>query len=258
MRIKLSFFLYLLGFLAGNAFAQGNRPLPKLDKTLSVVVHIVLDEMGNTKVLESDIQAAFDLLNTNFEKIALSFEICAFDSVPNFQYDSLLFDEEKNELSIKYDVKNRINMYFIDADEEKPSVCGKATLNGINNPGAIWMLKRCIDPGNNTMSHEVGHFLGLEHTFTNPNSQLVNNANCATTGDEICDTPADPYVDGEPIGEYIKNCRFISEKKDANGDFYDPLMSNIMSYYVGCTCDFTNDQYRKMAKNYLNSIPNNW
>ena len=40
---------------------------------------------------------------------------------------------------------------------------------------------------NRTITHEVGHFLGLNHPFENTFS--CSESNCNTQGDEICDTP---------------------------------------------------------------------
>lgn len=42
---------------------------------------------------------------------------------------------------------------------------------------------------NRTLTHEVGHFLGLYHTF-NSTTSCSAEMNCATQGDRVCDTPA--------------------------------------------------------------------
>jgi hypothetical protein len=41
---------------------------------------------------------------------------------------------------------------------------------------------------NRTLTHEVGHYLGLYHTF-NSTSSCTGESNCATQGDRVCDTP---------------------------------------------------------------------
>ena len=41
---------------------------------------------------------------------------------------------------------------------------------------------------NRTLTHEVGHYLGLYHTF-NSTSSCSGETNCATQGDRVCDTP---------------------------------------------------------------------
>jgi PKD repeat protein len=41
---------------------------------------------------------------------------------------------------------------------------------------------------NRTLTHEVGHYLGLYHTF-NSTSSCTGETNCSTQGDRVCDTP---------------------------------------------------------------------
>ncbi len=41
---------------------------------------------------------------------------------------------------------------------------------------------------NRTLTHEVGHYLGLYHTF-NSTTSCSGETNCATQGDRVCDTP---------------------------------------------------------------------
>jgi len=41
---------------------------------------------------------------------------------------------------------------------------------------------------NRTLTHEVGHYLGLYHTF-NSTSSCTGETNCTTQGDRVCDTP---------------------------------------------------------------------
>ncbi len=57
--------------------------------------------------------------------------------------------------------------------------------------GTVGELKTYTDL-NRTITHEVGHSLGLYHTFynTNSTSQCLNETNCNTQGDQVCDTPS--------------------------------------------------------------------
>jgi hypothetical protein len=143
-----------------------------------------------------------------------------------------------------------------------PGKAGFATLGGIADSSklgcGIVIKKSSTDP--RTLTHEMGHFFGLLHTFEGPSGgqtlELANGSNCSITGDLICDTPADPYIDPELVSTYVDNgvnCRFISMKKDANGQYYDPLVGNIMSYYSPCSCGFTDQQYIRMATVYLSN-----
>jgi len=109
-----------------------------------------------------------------------------------------------------------------------------------------------------TLTHEMGHMFGLLHTFEGNGIELVNGSNCETEGDLICDTPADPFVEGDDMSLYIgEDCEFISIKLDSNFQYYQPDVGNIMSYYP-CSCGFTRGQYLKMAETFLNSDPKMW
>ena len=101
------------------------------------------------------------------------------------------------------------------------------------------------------VTHEMGHFFGLYHTFeTQFGQELANGSNCITAGDLICDTPADPGASNTAPPD----CQLLPYTQDINGDWYVPHIGNIMSYYSDdCTCGFTTQQYNKMASNYLNS-----
>lgn len=105
-----------------------------------------------------------------------------------------------------------------------------------------------------TLTHEMGHYWGLEHTFAGP--ELANGSDCTTAGDAICDTPADPYM-GPPLDQYLTDCIFTGMMQDPNGDWFDPDVGNIMSYYSGCRCHFSYQQYERMAQTYLNG-PGMW
>jgi hypothetical protein len=148
-------------------------------------------------------------------------------------------------------------MYFVEIlEKDNVQICGLASLGGVDftfQQKAVWIGKNCADVG--TIAHELGHYFSLDHPFANPGTELVNESNCATAGDQVCDTPADPYVYGQAISNYIDaNCLFTYTGKDANGSYYDPDVSNIMSYYSPCIClKFTHDQYEKMAQYYLSN-----
>ncbi|MCE3279265.1 MAG: hypothetical protein K0S44_1456 [Bacteroidetes bacterium] len=240
--------------------AQTQERLPCIDKTFSIVVHIVMDNSPAAGITEAQILENVDSLNKRFLPICVSFEVCEFRYIHNSLYN-IIKDENWEEMQILYNVKNRINLYYVE-DIQAPvaGACGFAGLGCITNLNAegvvIKKLASCVGSTSKTLAHEMGHYFGLEHTFEGSGTELVNGANCLTAGDQICDTPSDPFVVGTSPNSYVNgNCRFISMLTDANGDFYDPMVGNIMSYYPdNCACGFTHDQYMKMAKVYLTQI----
>lgn len=92
-----------------------------------------------------------------------------------------------------------------------------------------------ISSQNTTFIHEVGHWCGLLHTFSNGNfsnyescDEAQSESNCETQGDYVCDTEPTP-----PTGGCINDCGNDTE--------------NIMSYHPGtCRTGFTMGQIERM------------
>ena len=249
------FLLFTFFVFSTTGISQTKDRLPCVDKTFSIVVHIVKDSLKGTIVTEPGILALIPALNADFAPICVSFSVCEFKYIDNFAYDKIARDADKGrdfkEMQHQYNLKNRINLYFVQNITDV-AACGFASLGGINYLDSLGIVikKSCLNA--RTLSHEMGHYFGLKHTFdTESGAELANGSNCKTAGDEICDTPADPFVEGDDPAKYVDaTCKFISMKKDANGQYYDPLVGNIMSYYP-CSCGFTDEQYIKMATVYL-------
>lgn len=231
--------------------------LPCLEKRFSVQVHIVLDSLGEANVSEADIIGQFNGINPYWEEICVSFEVCDFNYIPNAQWDTLeaIGGYRWGQMLTAHHEAYRINVFYVQACIEPPGIAGFADLGGINNTqgGGICILK---PGGSGVLAHEMGHYWGLEHTFEGNGTELADGSNCQTEGDGICDTPGDPYVPFEPSGNYETDCIFDSMLLDANGDFYDPDVGNIMSYY-DCACHFSYQQYQRMAAVYSNNLSPN-
>lgn len=95
-------------------------------------------------------------------------------------------------------------------------------------------------------AHEMGHALGLMHTHdAGFGAELVDGSNCATAGDFVCDTPADPNL-GTAGRIQRSDCTYIGTVLDANGDAYHPITNNIMSYSPCVLTTFTPGQVQVM------------
>lgn len=238
------------------------KRIPQINKVFLIAVTVFLDKEGKSNFSPSELNNVLINVNTIFNPIKASFKVCEITYVENFQYDTLneYFNGESN---IKYHLPNRINMFFaadlIRTISKRKDVCGYASLGGIDGGDGTITIKKgdCINPL--VIAHELGHFFSLPHTFNGAGDELADGSNCSIAGDGICDTPADPYNDPDKISDYVNdNCVFISEKKDAKGNYYDPDVSNIMGYYLQCVCQsFTTGQYTQMANYYLEN-PTVW
>ncbi len=262
MRMFLLFAL-LLGLrisILAQQYTFKHSSLPCLNKTFTVVIHIFPDSLGNISAAEADVRQALADANVFFAPICVRFEICAFLYHENWQYSAL--DSPMTqipEITTKYNVERRINLYIVNDFVDPIEPCVLAEQEGIANPVSSYVVLKadCLYP--RAVAHGLGHFFGLKHTFEGNGAELVDGSNCTTAGDGICDTPADPYVPGEPLQDYVAPpCRFISPKRDAAGDYYNPDLGNIMSFYECDTCGFTWGQLNAMAQTYLATTVKFW
>ncbi|MBD2702665.1 fibronectin type III domain-containing protein [Spirosoma sp. BT702] len=161
-----------------------------------------------------------------------------------------------------FDVPNALNQYYVHKIQGDYGGLASFPSNNVystesfiavdNTPNVKQVL------GNYIIPHEFGHNFGLYHTFGGGSGESLTTelvtrgpgANCETAGDFICDTPADPFTNQDrPTYNFDPNGCFVYDPantvRDANGEPYNPSLTNIMSYWAGtnCTHDFTAGQY---------------
>ncbi len=94
-----------------------------------------------------------------------------------------------------------------------------------------------------TLSHELGHYLGLCHTHEELDriaAAIPDVPSCKRTGDGICDTPDDRGPDqcyADEACDYY--CPATAARPDA---------SNLMSYYMSCRRAFTPEQIAEAGR----------
>ena len=103
-----------------------------------------------------------------------------------------------------------------------------------------------VQNSNFNFEHEMGHALGLYHTFeTAFGEECPDGSDCSGDGDLICDTPADfpgsqnNVAAGAPCvytGSQTTNCATFPA---VDIQTYYPSTNNIMSYWASCYARFT-------------------
>ena len=175
------------------------------------------------------------------------------------QYDSF---SDETVVTQGHDATNALNQYYVNSFQSGAGGYASYPGNSIASTRSFILNEAGSedDMGNRTIPHELGHNFNLVHTFGEGDGSLGSGqtlelvtrgagANCTTEGDYICDTPADPYNISGANTTTVNGCLQYdtnSTARDANGQAYMPSMSNIMSYYLSCTHDFTPGQYDRI------------
>lgn len=176
------------------------------------------------------------------------------------QDHNMTLEQSRLKNLIQWDPAHYANIWLIANIEDEMMAwfnCG--------SPGAQWNRMRpgayaTMPPGGGpldgivvpsfgtVLAHEMGHYLGLYHTFEGG----CNNYNCETSGDMVCDTPPDNSLGGG-CGAVGNSCitdsigvnpGYTTDQHDRPANFMD---------YIGCRNEFTQGQADRMRKAIANS-----
>ncbi|WOD42528.1 T9SS-dependent choice-of-anchor J family protein [Hwangdonia lutea] len=236
---------------------KGDIPV-KTVNAIPIKAHIFRRSNGTGGLSVSELKNAISNLNDIYKNAQMEFFLC--DGINYIDDDELLFFDKRDEnaLTEKYNVAGLINIYLTEyiKNDANESICGYS--NNVARQDVIVLKNDCVT-NDSTLAHEMGHFFSLIHTHGPKNDtlteELVDGSNCDTTGDGICDTPADPKLSNKNVNNF---CEYIGTETDANGTAFKPDTQNIMSYSrKGCRTHFTDQQLARMyaffmtTKNYL-------
>lgn len=229
----------------------GCEQINRVDRKLSILFQVVRDSLGPTGVTDFNLQNGVDRLNEVWGPIGMSFEFCERRDLDNHQFNYYVEDTHGAEMRAMYYEPEIINIFITSTVYREPQgdVNGYAYLPG--GQDIIHIKKSTLeDPEFGTLIHEMGHFLGLLHTFeTQTGLELVDGSNCTTAGDLVCDTEANPTDNASDFND--EDCNYVGNPAtDAMGNFYVPPSKNHMSYSP-CRCEFTKQQYNRMVEQYL-------
>lgn len=224
--------------LQNQGFAPGGATEAVID--IPIAWHVIYDSNGVGNLTNAEIQGQVDVLNAAFASSGFSFTLASVDRAKS---DVAFYGCEQNNIEdrmkrkLNIDPANNLNVYscqpgggilgyayFPWSAPEDNYIHGVVLLHS-SLPGGTAAPYNLGDTG----THEVGHYLGLYHTFQN---------GCSAPGDYIADTPpeASPAF-GCPVG-----------RDTCAGGGLDPIF-NFMDYSDdACMNEFTPNQGQRMNR----------
>jgi hypothetical protein len=224
--------------------------------------HLGARNDGSGRPNENDVLDQLCELNEDYLPYDIQFFLAdgTFNYINNTTFYENHSATQNSIMSFQKDAR-ALNVYIVENADTGGGGEGGVTL-AYYSPPRDWIVitKTYIKRDDATLSHEIGHYFSLPHTFSGwevepYNTQNVsapanspsgnateraNGTNCETSGDRICDTPAD-YNNGLGWG----GCDFTLNVLDPQGNPIDPQERNYMGYFLRCPDDeylFTNQQ----------------
>ncbi|KAJ3212804.1 hypothetical protein HK099_007663 [Clydaea vesicula] len=209
---------------------------------INVYIHVIKSTSGAADVTTSQINQQMDVLNAAFAASGFQFTLLSSTEVVNPSWYTVAYGSSEESLrkrALRRRTAKDLNMYFANIGGD---LLGWATLpneysSDPKNDGVV-ILSQTVPGGSetnfnrgDTATHEVGHWLGLYHTF-----QGGCNEN---GGDFVLDTPAErTAASGCPTGR--NTCTGAAFPGN------DPI-NNYMDYtYDTCMSQFTPGQATRM------------
>jgi hypothetical protein len=214
---------------------------------IQTYVHIIRNNAGAGDIPDAMVQAQMDVLNDAFAGLthpsahvtSFKFELVEIDRTNNSSWFTVTpgsVAEDQMKATLRKGDKRALNMYFANIGQ---GLLGWATfpssLNAFPSDDGVVILTQSLPGGTaapynegDTATHEVGHWLGLFHTFQ---------GGCNGLGDRVSDTPAEA---SEAFG-----CP-VNRNTCPNQPGNDPI-ENFMDYTDdNCMDRFSNGQALRM------------
>ena len=223
------------------------RKPERMSTDFPVTIHIIRKEDGTGGFEVDALFSLIDEANVLLSPANISLSVC--DTVRYIDSDQFYDFYKPDESSLFYPTyePNTLNLYISNSItySSGQTRCGYAYFPGWKD--MVMVDQNCMTDGS-TFIHEIGHYFGLYHTHGNSNSttdELNDLSNCYIAGDDVCDTPADPFL---AYTVDTATCAYIGSGTDENGEPYNPDPSNLMSYAPKvCKAQFSEGQYDRMS-----------
>ncbi|QDV07769.1 Pregnancy-associated plasma protein-A [Planctomycetes bacterium Poly30] len=230
---------------------------------IPVVFHVIRTSNGTGNVPDSRLNSQIDILNEDFRALSgtpgapgtdtkIEFALATVDpngapttGINRYNNSTWYSDGGSYWNTLAWDPDVYLNIYTLGAPQGSSGILGYVPFLPASSPNSVGsnsdrvvVLNSAVGrnapaaPYNQgrTLTHEIGHFLGLNHTFNGG----CGGSNCYTSGDLICDTNA------ESQPEY--NCPANSSSCGSP----DPVR-NYMDYSPDtCMTNFTEEQARRI------------
>ena len=239
--------------------AQGAYDLPA-DRGVGILYvqlawHVVRRADGTGALSEERITQAIADANWAFEPAGIQFcragETDFIDS--DFYFNQITTLAAINQLRRVNVVPNTINIYAVEAVSYEGGPIGGISSFTSSTVQGIVMRNSHIGVADNrsTVPHEIGHYFNLYHTHeTSFGNECAHGGNCATAGDLLCDTPADPVLGPNSVSN---SCIYFAGEPDGCGGIFNPDTRNHMSYSVRtCRDHFSPQQHAKARATLVN------
>ncbi len=243
---------------------------PEMAKTIPVVLHIIHDG-GAENLSDAQAQQAITWLNQALANQGYfdrgsgadcGVQLCFAQRTPDGQPTNgitrdqspfTVMQMETQDQQVKnlnrWKPKDYVNIWLVRnicSSTYGCNVYGYSTYpfsHGSNSDGIIIEAGFLTEPEKvSGLAHELGHYLGLYHTFEGG----CTNNNCLTQGDRICDTPPDQSTASMPCGETLSSCSTDTQSGPFSTDQPD-MNWNFMDYGIlSCFHDYTPDQATRM------------
>ena len=255
---------------------RGDMSKLRVDVTyIPIKFHLTANDDGSGRIETIHVLNQLCILNRDYAASNIVFYI--YDGFSYINQTNIYQAAGSNRNAVQSKKSNKAVNIFITQNADLDNTTSGGTTLGFYNPQGDYVIvrKQELTGKTNTLSHEVGHFLSLRHTFygwegvpydrnvhgdtitfttvpggiANVPVELADGSNCDIAADMICDTPPDYN-----FGLTAPNCSFSTVVYDRNRNRVYPMKENQMGYFQNCdTFKFTEGQTNRMLTNFNSS-----